>query len=226
MLKYENTEKGIFISRSNRFTAIVMIDGNEETVHVKNTGRLGELLLPGAEVAVQRADDENRRTKYDLISVYKESLGWVNIDSLAPNKLVREWLQSNGYDRVKPEYRYRNSRIDFYMEKDGEKWLVEVKGCTLEKQKTGYFPDAVSSRAVKHENDLSYAAAEGYHAATAFVIAMNGVEKVEANEEKDPAFAAAYEKAGKCGVETWFFPCRVEADSIEIIGRNIKNNCK
>lgn len=128
---YENTVAGIFVRRINRFTAEVLIDGETELVHVKNTGRLQELLLPEAKVTLQKKLNENRKTAYDLISVYKPKLKWVNIDSLAPNALMKQQLTSLNYDLVKPEYTYGNSRIDFYMERNGEKFLTEVKGCTL-----------------------------------------------------------------------------------------------
>ena len=117
MLFYENTVQGTFLRRLNRFVAETEIDGKTERVHVKNTGRLKELLLPGAKVCLQRAGAPNRKTAYDLISVYKPGLEWVNIDSLAPNKLMKEYLEQQGYDLVKPEYSYGNSRVDFYMER-------------------------------------------------------------------------------------------------------------
>ena len=117
---YENTRPAEFIKRNNRFTAEVLIDGRQETVHVKNTGRLSELLLQGAKVTLQKADDPSRKTQYDLISIYHPDLEWVNIDSLAPNKLVKK-LYIPEYDLVKAEYRYGKSRVDFYMEKAGEK---------------------------------------------------------------------------------------------------------
>ena len=130
-IKYENTVPGTFVRRINRFVAEVMIDGKTERVHVKNTGRLRELLLPGAKVTLQKASDPGRKTAYDLISVYKEGLEWVNIDSLVPNKLMKQYLMSLDYDVVKPEYTFGDSRFDFYMERQGEKYLTEVKGCTL-----------------------------------------------------------------------------------------------
>lgn len=118
---YENTVSGTFVRRINRFTAEVLIDGETELVHVKNTGRLQELLLPGAKVTLQKKLNENRKTAYDLISVYKPKLKWVNIDSLAPNALIKQQLTSMNYDLVRPEYTYGNSRIDFYMERNGRK---------------------------------------------------------------------------------------------------------
>ena len=120
-MKYENTIQGKFHSRPNRFIAHVWLDGKLETVHVKNTGRCRELLLPDVPVILQKSDNPARKTKYDLISVYKENLGWVNIDSQAPNKVMKEWLLKQSYTLVRPEYTYGNSRLDFYMEKVNEK---------------------------------------------------------------------------------------------------------
>lgn len=222
MIKYENTVFGEFLSRPNRFIAKVRVNGAEETVHVKNTGKLGELLIPGARVCLQRAGDEKRKTKYDLISVYRDGLGWVNIDSQVPNRLVREWLMQQDYDLVKPEYGFGESRIDFYMERGEERFLLEVKGCTLQRGGPGWFPDAVSERAARHERELERAAQSGWHAATAFVIAMEGVEDVLPNAEKDPRFAAAFARAAESGVQQWNFLCGVSADAIWIKEVKIK----
>ena len=216
---YENTVAGIFVRRINRFTAEVLIDGETELVHVKNTGRLQELLLPEAKVTLQKKLNENRKTAYDLISVYKPKLKWVNIDSLAPNALMKQQLTSLNYDLVKPEYTYGNSRIDFYMERNGEKFLTEVKGCTLADDLhpgTGLFPDAPTERGVKHLHELAKAAKEGYHCTIAFVIQMNGIHRVFPNEAKQPEFKEALVKAAKAGVQIVCYSCHVEAESIKI----------
>lgn len=216
---YENTVAGTFVRRINRFTAEVLIDGETELVHVKNTGRLQELLLPEAKVTLQKKLNENRKTAYDLISVYKPKLKWVNIDSLAPNALMKQQLTSLNYDLVKPEYTYGNSRIDFYMERNGEKFLMEVKGCTLADDLhpgTGLFPDAPTERGVKHLYELAKAAKEGYHCTIAFVIQMNGIHRVIPNEAKQPEFKEALVKAAKAGVQIVCYSCHVEAESIKI----------
>lgn len=216
---YENTVAGIFVRRINRFTAEVLIDGETELVHVKNTGRLQELLLPEAKVTLQKKLNENRKTAYDLISVYKPKLKWVNIDSLAPNALMKQQLTSLNYDLVKPEYTYGNSRIDFYMERNGEKFLTEVKGCTLADDLhpgIGLFPDAPTERGVKHLYELAKAAKEGYHCTIAFVIQMNGIHRVIPNEAKQPEFKEALVKAAKAGVQIVCYSCHVEAESIKI----------
>ena len=216
-MKYKNTVKGKFEKRKNRFIAQVEINGNSETVHVKNTGRLGELLVPGAEVVLEQSDKPERRTKYDLISVYKENLGWVNIDSQATNKVVAEWLAGQGYTYIKPEYKYGDSRLDFYMERGEEKFLMEIKGCTLEIDGVGYFPDAPSERAVKHLRELIKAVSEGYHCIVAFVIAMEGVTEVRPNRTTHPEFGQVLEQAVKAGVEVWHLNCAVKEDRLEII---------
>ena len=127
-MKYHAITEGRFLDRPNRFVAHVCIDSVTHTVHVKNTGRCKELLLPGAVVRLERSDNPNRKTQYDLVSVLKEGLGWVNIDSQAPNQVVKEWLETQRFDFIKPEYTYGNSRVDFYMERGDQKYLLEVKG--------------------------------------------------------------------------------------------------
>lgn len=215
-MNYQNIIHGQFHSRPNRFIAKVWIDGELETVHVKNTGRCRELLLPGAEVILECCDQPTRKTKYDLIGVYKEGLGVVNIDSQAPNKVAKEWLLQQDYTCVRPEYTYGDSRIDFYMERGEERYLMEVKGCTLEVDGIGYFPDAPTERGIKHLHELCKAVDEGYHCMLAFVIQMEGIHEVRANAETHPAFGVALEEARQAGVEIVFLPCKIEEDSLTI----------
>lgn len=215
-MKYNNTIHGSFGSRKNRFVAEVMIDGRQETVHVKNTSRCRELLLPGAEVVLEQAANPSRKTKYDLISVYKEGLGWVNIDSQAPNKIVRAWLEGQDYDVVRPEYTIGDSRIDFYMEKGDQKYLMEVKGCTLEIDGIGYFPDAPTERGVKHLRELKKAAQEGYQCYAAFVIQMEGITEVRPNIETHREFGEALEEAENAGVKVLYLGCAVTEDTLKI----------
>ena len=215
-MNYQNILHGQFHSRPNRFIAKVWIDGELETVHVKNTGRCRELLHPGAEVILECCDQPTRKTKYDLIGVYKEGLGLVNIDSQAPNKVAKEWLLQQDYTCVRPEYTYGDSRIDFYMERGEERFLMEVKGCTLEVDGIGYFPDAPTERGIKHLHELCKAVDEGYHCMLAFVIQMEGIHEVRANAETHPAFGVALEEARQAGVEIVFLPCKIEEDSLKI----------
>ena len=215
-MKYNNIIPGIFLKRPNRFIAEVEIDGQKETVHVKNTGRCRELLIPGCEVWLTEPGTPGRKTKYDLVAVRKSSGVLFNIDSQAPNKVVKEWLETMDYDRVVPEYTYGDSRIDFYMERGKEKFLMEVKGCTLEVDGVGYFPDAPTERGVKHIRELIKAKKAGFNAILAFVIQMDGVMEVRPNIEMHPEFGEAMNDAKMAGVEILFLTCHVEPDKLEI----------
>ena len=215
-MKYSNIVKGTFLDRPNRFIAHVELDGKRETVHVKNTGRCRELLLPGAEVWLTAPGTEGRKTKYDLVTVRKENGLLVNIDSQAPNAVVKEWLEKQQYDAVVPEYTYGDSRIDFYMERGAERTLMEVKGCTLEREGIGYFPDAPTDRGVKHLRELAKAVKDGYRAALAFAIQMDGIKEVRPNIQTHPEFGTAMQKARDAGVEILFLSCHVEPDGLMV----------
>lgn len=224
-MKYNHIITATFKDRPNRFIAHVWVDGVLETVHVKNTGRCKELLLPGAKVVLEVSDNPNRKTKYDLIAVYKEGLGLVNIDSQAPNKVTAEWLATQDYTYVKSEYTYGKSRVDFYMEKGDEKYLMEVKGCTLEVDGVGYFPDAPTERGVKHLRELTGAVKQGYHCTIAFVIQMEGVTEVHPYGIRHKEFEKAFEEAKEAGVEVFFLCCKVEENSLvveKVIAENIE----
>lgn len=216
-MRYREVIEGRFIDRPNRFIAHVLINGVEETVHVKNTGRCRELLLPNAEVRLAVSDNPNRKTKCDLVAVYKEKLGWVNIDSQAPNKVVQEWLETQDYTLVKPEYVYGDSRIDFYMVKDQQEYLMEVNGCTLEIDGIGYFPDAPTERGVKHLKELTKARTLGYECIIAFVIQMEGVSEVRPYISMQPEFGEALEEAKAAGVKVLFLQCEVGRDTLQIL---------
>ena len=223
---YQNIVAGRFVDRPNRFVAHVEINGVVETVHVKNTGRCRELLLPGVKVILEIADNPQRKTKYDLIAVYKQGFGLINMASQAPNKVVAEWLAGQGYDVVKPEYKYGSSRIDFYMEKfrldDGgqevsERYLMEVKGCTLEIDGIGYFPDAPTERGIKHLKELAGAAGQGYHCIMAYVIQMEGINEVRPNVSTHPAYGKAVEEALATGVKVLFLCTAVRENELRIV---------
>lgn len=220
-MKYDNITHAIFLNRPNRFIAEVDIDGHNETVHVKNTGRCRELLIHGCEVWLTAPGTPGRKTKYDLIAVRKGSGIIFNIDSQAPNKVVREWLDKQDFDRIVPEYTYGDSRIDFYMERksggmEPEKYLMEVKGCTLEIDGIGYFPDAPTERGVKHLKELIKAKSAGYRAILAFVIQMDGVTEVRPNIDTHPEFAEIFYKAKATGVEVLNLTSHVTPEEIVI----------
>lgn len=216
-MQYREVIEGKFVDRPNRFIAHVMVNGVTETVHVKNTGRCRELLLPGVDVRLEVSDNPARKTKYDLVAVYKKTLGWVNIDSQAPNKVVKEWLDTQDYDLVRPEYRYGASRVDFYMEKGDMKYLMEVKGCTLEIDGIGYFPDAPTERGVKHLRELAGASKAGYDCTVAFVVQMEGVREVRPCVSIHKEFGEALDEAKGSGVKVLYLLCEVGCDTLKIV---------
>ncbi|GAB1476322.1 DNA/RNA nuclease SfsA [Bacillota bacterium] len=216
-MKYENIEEAKFLSRPNRFIAEIEVNGKTEVAHVKNTGRCKELLERGATIYVRADNNPNRKTKYDLISVYKGSR-LVNIDSQIPNRVFREWVEKSGYfgeiTLIKPEQKHGNSRFDFYMEAEGRKIFVEVKGVTLEENGAAMFPDAPTERGVKHVKELISAAEEGYRAALVFIIQMKGIEYFTPNDKTHPAFGHALREAAARGVEILALDCHIDKDTI------------
>ncbi len=229
-MRYQNITKGIFLERPNRFIAYVEIDGKRETVHVKNTGRCGELLIPGTAVYVQESAQPDRKTKWDLVAVEKrcsvrngdgsltERLRMVNIDSQAPNQVVKEWLEAGNLiaeiTKIQSECRYGDSRFDLYVEAGERRIFIEVKGVSLEEDGRVRFPDAPSERAVKHVEELIHAVREGYEAIIFFVIQMKDVDYFTPNMDTHPEFGEVLKKAVDRGVEVMAYDCRVEPDLI------------
>ena len=215
---YENMIPGIFLSRPNRFVAHVQINGREEIVHVKNTGRCRELLPEGAKVWCQESKNPNRKTKYDLISVQKgERL--INMDSQAPNIAVGEWLRGGGFGdvtEVRPEVKFENSRFDFAFVKDGKQCFMEVKGVTLETDGICAFPDAPTQRGAKHLRELAQAAQMGYGAYVLFVIQMADVKYLHPNDATDPQFSQALRQAAAGGVQVLAMECAITENSMEL----------
>ena len=218
-MRYEKMEPAVFLERPNRFVAYVEQAGRREICHVKNTGRCRELLVPGAELYVQRSDNPARKTALDLIAVKKGSQ-WVNMDSQAPNKAAAEWLRQGGLGcreiTIRPEYKYGDSRFDFFLEADGRKAFMEVKGVTLEEDGIARFPDAPTERGVKHIRELQRALAEGYDSYLAFVIQMEGITEVRPNDETHPAFGQVLREAAAAGVQVLCLPCAVKKDSLTV----------
>ena len=216
---YDRMVPGTFLERPNRFIAYVEIEGRKETVHVKNTGRCAELLQTGARVYLQESDNPDRKTKWDLIAVEKGSR-MVNMDSQIPNKVVKEWLEAGhlfeNITRIQPEFTYGNSRFDLYVEADGKRIFIEVKGVTLEQDGVVRFPDAPSDRAVKHVEELKAAVKEGYEAYVFFVIQMKDVRYFTPNMDTHPAFGEALRDAARAGVHVLAYDCEVSSDRIAI----------
>lgn len=218
-MNYGQVEKARFLERPNRFVAWVELDGRRQICHVKNTGRCRELLVPGCTVYLEKAQNPNRRTPYDLIAVEKgEKL--INMDSAAPNRVFGEWAASSGYfgsaPQIRPETIHGDSRFDFYIQSQGEKIFAEVKGCTLEDQGRCYFPDAPTERGVKHLNGLIRCLEQGYRAMAVFVIQLEGALSFAPNDRTHPAFGQALRRCQQAGVEILALECRVTPGSLSI----------
>lgn len=220
-MKYKDTAEAVFIKRNNRFSADVMIGGVMETVHIKNTGRLKELLTFGRIVILEKADNPERKTKYSLIAVRKWN-EFVNIDSQAPNACAFEAVSDGRIkeiglpDTVKREVVYGNSRFDIYYERGGRKGFIEVKGVTLDDNKTARFPDAPTERGRKHLRELEKAVSEGYECSALFVIQMKNIDGFEPNYKTDPDFAEELKRAKEQGVNILAYDCAVNEKTLDI----------
>lgn len=221
---YENMVKATFLKRPNRFIAHCMVNGKEEIVHVKNTGKCRELLIPGCSVYLQEHDNPNRKTKFSLISVIKGNR-LINMDSQVPNKIAYEALLNKSIvlpeldeeiNLIKCEKTYKSSRFDIYIETDNKKAFVEVKGVTLEEDGVVLFPDAKTERGVKHVNELIEASKDGYLSYILFVVQMDGVKYFTPNAKMHDEFAKALKHASSNGVNVISYDCNVGIDSISI----------
>ncbi len=216
-MKYDNIVKGEFLERPNRFIAICNINGEKEICHVKNTGRCKELLVSGCTVYLEKSNNPNRKTKYDLIAVQKGDR-LINMDSQIVNYVALEHIPKifNNIKLIKPECKYGNSRFDIYLETDKEKIFIEVKGVTLENDGVVRFPDAPTERGVKHLKELQKAVTEGFKAYVMFVIQMDNVKCFEPNRETHPQFAETLKDVCENGVTPLAFDCDVTPNSITI----------
>jgi len=216
-MRYQAVVPGRFLSRPNRFIAQVETEEGVQTVHVKNTGRCRELLVPGAAVYLERSANPNRKTAFDLIAVRKGGL-LINMDAQAPNQVFAEWAAERLPEgaALHREYVYGDSRLDFCVESRKGLCLIEVKGVTLEENGAARFPDAPTERGVKHLRELQKAAGAGLGAAVFFVVQMEGMRSVAPNDETHPAFGAALREAAAHGVGVYAWDCAVTPDSLAL----------
>ncbi len=221
-MKYNKIVEGIFLERPNRFIAKVLIDGKEETVHVRNTGRCKELLIPGAKIILEDCSHNvNRKTKYSLIAVWKANK-LINMDSQVPNKVVFDAIEQDHINNIsnvsfiKREVTFGKSRFDIYFESGDKKGFVEVKGVTLEKDGISMFPDAPTDRGRKHVLEMIEAVKEGYRGIIFFLIQMDKVNLFKLNWEMDPKFSQAVKLASENGVEIMAYDAIVSPNSISI----------
>ena len=211
--------KAKFLSRPNRFIALVELDGETVTVHVKNTGRCKELLPEGATVDLAAAENPARKTPYDLVAVEKVrpdgSVLFINMDSQAPNAIAAEYLPESGLFGENTVFRrevtHGASRFDFAMDtSDRPTAYREIKGCTLEREGIAYFPDAPTERGVKHVRELTALAKSGHPTYILFITQMKGVTALCPNDETHPAFGEALREAEATGVHILAVDCVVK----------------
>lgn len=224
-MHYDKVKQGTFIDRPNRFIANCELDGHRVVTHVKNTGRSKELLIPGeTTVALNYQPKPTRKTNYDLVAVQKRGQ-WVNIDSQAPNKIVLEAYTQGELNlpgigtlaQLKPEVVYDQSRLDFCGETDsGETLWIEVKGVTLENDGVVAFPDAPTTRAVKHVHELTRIVGEGQSACLLFVIQLAFADVMTIYQQRAPKLAVAIQEAQAAGVHVIAMDCNVTANSLSL----------
>ena len=214
---YAECIKAIFLERPNRFIAHVLLNGVQETVHVKNTGRCRELLVRGREVILAVSDNPLRKAKYDLVAVWRDGI-LINMDSQAPNHAVGEWLREGGLlpnpKLVKAETSFGHSRFDFYLETENQTHFIEVKGVTLERDGIAYFPDAPTERGRKHIYELVEAKKAGHEAWIVFLVQMAGAKEFRPNRSTDEAFANALTFAREAGVHILAYDASVTENAI------------
>ena len=220
-MKYDTIIRGTFLSRPNRFIARVLVNGAEETVHVKNTGRCRELLIPGCAVILAASGNPARKTKYDLTAVWKEREGQppllINIDSQIPNDAAQEFLRKAcPHAVIRHEVTHGDSRFDFYLEERDRRAFLEVKGVTLEENGTARFPDAPTERGVKHLRHLISCRKEGYEAYLLFVIQMKEIAEFRPNDAMHREFGDTLREAAEAGVNIIAMDCTVTEDAITI----------
>ena len=218
-MRYGKVVSGTFISRPNRFIAYVEVDGEEQKVHVKNTGRCSEILKPGCKVILEDSDNPSRKTRYDLIAAYKDGM-LINIDSQAPNKAFGEWIASSAYFGedviIHPEHTLGDSRFDFMVESGDRRFLIEVKGVTQEHDGVCMFPDAPTERGLKHLRGLDEARTLGYETFIALIVQMKGMHLFVPNRETHPEFADTLREVVEGGTGLLVLDCIVTEDSMSV----------
>lgn len=211
-----------FIRRPNRFQAYVIVNGEEIMVHVPNTGRCREILIPNCDIILRKEDNPTRKTKFDLIAGYKDGK-LINIDSQVPNKIIQEALvnkkikELQKFSTIEREKTYGNSRFDFKLSNDKDEiYYLEVKGVTLEEDGHCMFPDAPTERGTKHVLELIEVKNKGMGSGIMFLIQLQDASSFSLNEKMDKKFSEAVKFAVENGVDIFAYNCNVTENSIEL----------
>lgn len=218
-------QEGIFVRRPNRFLAEIELPGDGPVwAHLPNSGRLKELLLPGAAVWIRPVSGVKRRTSYDLVLVeHNITAGsiYVCVDTRLPGAIFTEGLGlgfpslMKGLTLERAEVRFLRSRIDFLLTASpGQETLVEVKSVTLVENGEARFPDAPTLRGSRHLEDLMQAPALGYEAAVIFIVQRSDAVSFVPNDAMDSLFGARLRQAVKRGVQVFAYSCQVTTGEI------------
>lgn len=213
---------GTLIKRYKRFLADVKLDdGTEIVAHCTNSGSMKSCLENGAEVYLSPVNDPKRKTKFTW-EMIKINGDWVGINTGNPNKLAFEAISAGlipgleGYTTVKREVKFGDSRFDVYAENEIEKCFVEVKNVTLKEGKYALFPDAVTTRGLKHLKTLMQVKEQGIRAVMLYIIQRSDVDIFAPASEIDPAYSEMLKSAYNSGVEVIPIKARVLPELIEL----------
>ncbi|MCP4178029.1 MAG: DNA/RNA nuclease SfsA [bacterium] len=218
--------RGYFVKRKNRFAVNVKIPGNNglDYVHLHDPGRLKELLFSDNEILLKKADNPERKTKWDIIAARSKG-DWILINSsyhrYISENLLRNKILSPIKDifKIDPEKRYKDSRLDYLLTVEGDKKVwVEVKGCTLLDNGLALFPDAPTVRGAKHLEHLIEIKNNSIRSALIILVLVNAKE-FKPNVKTDKKFTDMLRLANDTGVE--IYPVKFSYDGNSVKYENI-----
>ncbi len=215
---------GKLIKRYKRFlTDVELEDGSIVVAHCTNSGTMKSCLEEGAPVLLSPAKDPKRKTRFTWEIIYING-GWIGINTIIPNQLVYEAVKNNeivgleNYTNVRREVKFEDSRLDVFAENENEKCFIEVKNVTMKVGDAALFPDAVTTRGLKHLETLIRIKKQGMRAVMVYVIQRMDVDNFGVAKHIDPKYAEALQRAIDQGVE--IFPIQAEVSPLGIELRN------
>ena len=223
-MKFKNKLiSGLFIKRYKRFFVDVKIDNKIITAHCPNTGSMQGLLKTGNKVWVSKSDNPNRKLKYTL-EIIEDKKSKVGVNTLSANKIVYQALRDNLIDglndvnEIKPETKFgSNTRFDFFVTNKKMKAFIEVKNVTLSRKKGhAEFPDTITSRGLKHINELIKASKKSYRVYILFLIQRNDCNSFSIANDIDPDYADALGKAVKNKLNILCYDCKFSVKGIKL----------
>jgi len=212
------------IRRYKRFlTDVELEDGSIAIAHCTNSGAMISCIEEGAPIYLSPAKDPKRKTKFTWEMIFMNN-NWIGINTMIPNQLVYEAIVNNeikgleGYTTVKREVTFEDSRLDIYAENENEKCWIEVKNVTMKVGDAALFPDAVTTRGLKHLETLIRIKKQGMRAVMVYVIQRMDVNSFDTANHIDPKYGEALKRAIKEGVEVFPVQAKVSPEGIDIVG--------